>query len=124
METATAFSAEQQQFSAGGEITPQTVLDGREHASRKGAEPVLPTPDVKLSTAWQQFWQLYTYHLQTKGRTPTTIRSQRSAVRLMGVHACADGITEPSGITKPWLVGYLVRQYNARKPGGCEALYA
>jgi site-specific recombinase XerD len=124
MKTATAFSAEQQQFSAGGKITPQTVLGSTEHASHRGAEPVLPTPDAELSISWQAFLTMYEHHLEVKGRTPTTIRSQRSTVRLLGVHACADDITEPSDITKAWLTGYLVRPYGVRKPGGCEALYA
>ena len=116
METSTAFSARQQQFSA-GKLTSSTVLGSR-GTNRIGAEPVLPTPpDVELSAAWQQYQKLYEYHLQTKGRTPTTICSQRSIVRLMASTPGADGITEPAGITKAWLTGYLLRQYDAREPG-------
>jgi len=123
MTTATEFSTAEQQFWATGKLTPSTVLGGKEHPNHKGAEPVLPTPDVELSSNWKDFLKLYQYHLQTLGRTPTTIASHRSTVRLMGIHACADQITEPAGITKTWLTDYLLRQYDVRKPGGRIAFY-
>jgi integrase/recombinase XerC len=123
MTTTTEFSTDGQQFSATGKLTTSAVLGSKEHPSHTGAEPVLPTPDVQLSTTWQQFLKLYEYHLQTLGRTPTTIASQRSTGRLLGIHACADGITGPSGVTKTWLTDYLMRQYEVRKPGGRVTFY-
>jgi len=82
------------------------------------------TPDIAPSAEWLDAWDGHELAQLSLGRGPSTIRNRKCVVMIMAKHFCADGVTDPSAVTKAQLNRYLLRQYADRKPGGRVALYA
>ena len=91
---------------------------------RPGRTPVHATPDIAPSAEWLDAWDGHELAQLSLGRGPSTIRNRKCVVMIMAKHFCADGVTDPSAVTKAQLNRYLLRQYADRKPGGRVALYA
>jgi integrase len=82
------------------------------------------TPDIAPSAEWLDAWDGHELQQLSLGRGPSTIRNRKCFVMIMAKHFTADGITDPSAVTKQQLNRYLLRQYADRKPGGRVALFA
>jgi integrase len=56
-------------------------------------------------------------------KSASVIKNRRSAVIILAKHATAAGLSEPAGITKPWLRKYLLDQYRDRRGMGKDTFY-
>ncbi len=78
----------------------------------------MPVPNVELTTEWLDALRGYRLHLKSLNRSAGTIAGALSAASIIGRHAVAAGLTDPRQVTKGWLKGYMVEQFDARKNTG------
>ncbi len=82
------------------------------------------TPDIEPSPEWADAWDGCELRELSRQRSANTIRNRKCVVIIMARHFTAEGITDPTQVTKAQLNRYLLRQYADRKPGGRVAFFA
>jgi hypothetical protein len=88
-----------------------------------GRRPVIDTPAVELTKAWNDALFGFKLDLQSQNRSEGTIRNRLCASTIMARHAVGDGL-DPGDVTYPWLARYMSEQYSRRKRGGPCSLHA
>ncbi len=119
-ERKTVVDAPEVSFASSGESHRRSSTQG----NNQGRHPVQATPDIEPSPAWLDAWDGCELSEMSRQRSAGTIRNRKCVVIIMARHFTAEGITDPSAVTKQQLNRYLLRQYADRKPGGRVAFYA
>jgi hypothetical protein len=65
-------------------------------------------PEVPINKAWQDAIDGWLLAMQCDGLSQTTIRSRKSSARVLARCMIHAGRIEPSEITKPDMVGYMI----------------
>ena len=84
---------------------------------------MLVTPDITPSAEWQDAIDGLELHELSCQRKSSTIRNKKCTITILARHMTAEGITDPTTVTKAQVNRYLLRAYTDRKPGGRVVLY-
>jgi integrase/recombinase XerC len=75
----------------------------------------VPIPDVKITDSWEEAWLGHELTMRATGLAEATIRLRRTAFNSLSKHAVAEGLDDPSLVTKSWMMKYAAAQIKARK---------